>query len=97
MPNAPPTFLGPAPTEAASAIAAPKGPNVDLSDIDPLAPRYAGMGRARRASSRPSSTVKATTLPFGGDRLGRDVLAKAIKGTRDLGLRRRHRPRWSRR
>jgi oligopeptide transport system permease protein len=25
--------------------------------------------------------VKAETLPFGGDRLGRDVLAKAVKGT----------------
>jgi oligopeptide transport system permease protein len=25
--------------------------------------------------------VKAETLPLGGDRLGRDVLAKAIKGT----------------
>src|ERR1043165_6625842 len=33
VPNAPPTFMGPAPAEAAGAIAQPKGPNVDLSDI----------------------------------------------------------------
>ena len=39
------------------------------------------MGRARRASSRPPRSCKAETLPFGADRLGRDVLAKAIKGT----------------
>ena len=39
------------------------------------------MGRARRQDSRPPSPPRAETLPFGGDRLGRDVLAKAIKGT----------------
>ena len=27
-----------------------------------------------------TAAVKATTLPFGADRLGRDVLAKALKG-----------------
>ena len=79
VPNAPPTLMGPAPVEAAAAIQAPTGPNVDLSDIDPLAPRYAEW--AERAKAYQSEEiVKAETLPFGGDRLGRDVLAKVIKG-----------------
>jgi oligopeptide transport system permease protein len=38
--NAPPDFLGPRPAEAMGEIEVPKGPNVDLSAIDPLAPRY---------------------------------------------------------
>ena len=80
LPNAPPTFMGPAPPQAASVIETPKGPNVDLSAVDPLAPRYREWDeRAKQFQS--SETVKATTLPFGGDRLGRDVLQKAVKGT----------------
>jgi peptide/nickel transport system permease protein len=79
VPNAPPTLLGPAPPEATGAIAVPKGPNVDLSDIDPLAPRYKEWDE-RAAKFKTVDTVKAETLPFGGDRLGRDVLSKAIKG-----------------
>ena len=80
VPNAPPTFLGPAKPQAASAIEVPSGPNVDLSDIDPLAPRYKEWDeRAKKFLT--TETVKADTLPFGGDRLGRDVLAKAVKGT----------------
>lgn len=79
VPNAPPTFLGPAPAEATGVIAQPKGPNVDLTDIDPLAPRYQEW--AERAKFYTTEiTVKAETLPLGGDRLGRDVLSKAIKG-----------------
>ena len=80
VPNAPPTFLGPAPPKAAGVIATPKGPNVDLSDIDPLAPRYAEW-EAKAKQYQTTEQPKAQTLPFGGDRLGRDVLAKAIKGT----------------
>ncbi len=80
VPNAPPGFVGPRPAEQTGAIAQPKGPNVDLSDIDPLAPRYAEW--AERASRlKTAEAVKAETLPLGGDRLGRDVLDKAIKGT----------------
>lgn len=80
VPNAPPTLLGPAPPQAAGTIETPKGPNVDLSDIDPLAPRYKEWEeRARQFQT--SETVKSETLPLGGDRLGRDVLSKAVKGT----------------
>ncbi len=79
LPYAPPSIVGPDPGEAQQAIAAPKGPPVDLSDVDPLAPRYAEW-KERAARFQTAETVKSPTLPFGGDRLGRDVLAKAIKG-----------------
>jgi len=78
--NAPPTFLGPRPPEAIGAIEVPQGPNVDLSAVDPLAPRYKEWDEAA-AKLKTTETVKAETLPLGADRLGRDVLSKAIKGT----------------
>jgi oligopeptide transport system permease protein len=79
---APPAFLGAASREAPGAVAAATAAsaNVDISDVDPLAPRYKEWDeRAARyhALARPI----AATLPFGGDRLGRDVLSKALKGT----------------
>ena len=79
VPNAPPGFIGPATKTAAAAIAGPSGPNVDLSDIDPLAPRYKEW-EAGVAKYRTSEAAKRETLAFGADRLGRDVLAKAVKG-----------------
>ena len=78
--NAPPTLVGPMPPEALGAIVQPSGPNVDLTDIDPLAPRYAEWA-TRAAQYKTTLTEKSQTLPLGGDRLGRDVLAKALKGT----------------
>lgn len=78
--NAPPTFLGPRPPEAIGTIEVPTGPNVDLSDVDPLAPRYKEWDEAA-AKLKTTETVKAETLALGADRLGRDVLSKAIKGT----------------
>lgn len=80
VPNAPPTFLGPAPPEATGVIEQPKGPNVDISAIDPLAPKYAEWAEKAKTYAT-TDTIKAETLPLGGDRLGRDVLSKAIKGT----------------
>jgi len=80
VPNAPPTLLGPAAPQATGAIETPKGPNVDLSAVDPLAPRYKEWDEKAK-QFQTTETVKAQTLPFGGDRLGRDVLQKAIKGT----------------
>ena len=79
VPNAPPTLMGPQPAEDTGTIAAPKGPNVDLSDIDPLAPRYAEWAERAKAF-KTEEVVRAETLPLGGDRLGRDVLAKVVKG-----------------
>lgn len=79
VPNAAPTLMGPQPPEDTGTIAAPKGPNVDLSDIDPLAPRYAEWAE-RAKQFKTEDVVKRDTLPLGGDRLGRDVLAKVVKG-----------------
>ncbi len=83
VPNAPPTFLGPRAAEDAGTLAGAESkpaPMVDLSDIDPLAPRYKEWAE-RAAKMSTVETIKAQTLPMGADRLGRDVLAKAIKGT----------------
>jgi oligopeptide transport system permease protein len=79
VPNAPPTVMGPAAAEATATIASPTGPNVDLSDIDPLAPRYA-QWEQRAQQYKTTEVVRQDTLPLGADRLGRDVLAKVIKG-----------------
>ena len=78
--NAPPGFVGARAAEAGGKIEGPSGPNVDLRDIDPLAPRYAEWAE-RAAKLETDQPVKADTMPFGADRLGRDVLAKAVKGT----------------
>ncbi len=77
--NAPPTFMGPAEDTTQEALQGTTGPPVDLSDVDPLAPRYAEWA-ARTAAISHASIERAETLPFGADRLGRDVLAKAVKG-----------------
>jgi len=73
-----PTFLGPGPDELAT-IEPPPGPMLDLTAVDPLAPHYADIERRARALA---TTLKPRipTLPLGGDRYGRDVLKKAIKG-----------------
>ncbi len=79
-PYAPPSWLGAPPAQApAQALPVPQGPPVDLSDVDPLAPRYAEWAE-RTAQVASHEPPRARTLPLGGDRLGRDVLAKAIKG-----------------
>ena len=79
VPNAPPHVVGPMPPEAVGAIEVPKGPNVDLSDIDPLAPRYAEW-EAAAAKYKTEEVSRAETLPLGADRLGRDILQKVLKG-----------------
>ncbi len=57
-----------------------KAPPVDLSDVDPLAPRYKEW--AERAARIAVTEVKRSqTLPFGGDKWGRDVLKKTVKGS----------------
>jgi oligopeptide transport system permease protein len=78
-PFAPPTVVGADARQAAVAVQK-QPPNVDLSDVDPLAPRYAEWAK-RAAEVKTVAEHRAATLPFGGDRIGRDVLAKAIKGS----------------
>ncbi|MEO7108733.1 MAG: ABC transporter permease [Rhodoferax sp.] len=77
---APPTFVGKIVDVSQSAVVDNiEGPNIDISDVDPLAPRYPEWS-ARAAKVQTVATHKSDTLPFGGDQLGRDVLSKVIKG-----------------
>jgi len=88
IPDARPSFAGPPPSDEATSAAADRPAaaasttpaNVDLRDIDPLAPKY-DEWNARAAKFHRDVRPKAETLPLGADRLGRDVLSKAIKGT----------------
>lgn len=80
VPSAPPVFVGARAADAVPDAAASAGARADLSAIDPLAPRYREWDE-RAAQYRVDEAPKRATLPLGGDRLGRDVLAKAVKGT----------------
>jgi oligopeptide transport system permease protein len=83
VPYANPGFLGERPNlEAAlgKRQARARGVFPDLSAIDPLAPRYAEWER-RTGELKMAEPERAMTLPWGGDRWGRDVLDKAIKGS----------------
>ena len=80
MPNAPPTFVGPGAEDEPSAIAAAERPERRPLGRRPARAALHANGPSAPRSSRPTETSKRETLPFGGDRLGRDVLAKAIKG-----------------
>ncbi|HYY61510.1 MAG TPA: ABC transporter permease, partial [Burkholderiales bacterium] len=51
-----------------------------LTDIDPLAPKYEEWAK-RTGELKSTERERSLTLPWGGDRWGRDVLAKAIKGS----------------
>jgi peptide/nickel transport system permease protein len=79
-----PSFLAGAENLEARSMASKDGgakaPPVDLSDIDPLAPRYKEW-EERAAKIAVTETKRSEVLPFGGDKWGRDVLQKAIKGS----------------
>jgi peptide/nickel transport system permease protein len=78
-----PSFLAGAENLEAKAMQqreASKVPPVDLSDIDPLAPRYKEW-EERAAKIAVTETKRAESLPLGGDKWGRDVLQKVIKGS----------------
>ncbi len=78
-----PSFLAGAENLEAKAMAAretSKAPPVDLSDIDPLAPRYKEW-EERAAKIAVTEVKRAESLPFGGDKWGRDVLQKVVKGS----------------
>ena len=79
---APPTFIGPAAPERRSAgTESPRGDGAAAANpVDPLAGVLAEI-RAEEGGKTSKAEVKAPTLVFGGDRWGRDVLKKAIKGT----------------
>jgi len=79
-----PSFLAGAENLEARAMAqkeaAAKVPPVDLSDIDPLAPRYKEW-EERAAKIAITEVKRSETLPLGGDKWGRDVLQKVVKGS----------------
>ncbi len=86
LPHAPPTLW--ADGSIGTGVARPLSPDLpshqtdrlDLSAIDPLSPRRAEWDR-RTAEQRTAEPLRAETLPLGADRLGRDVLVKALRGT----------------
>jgi peptide/nickel transport system permease protein len=83
VPDTPPALLRAStatPAATAPAAVAAASASVDISDVDPLAPRYKEWDE-RAARYHAQAPPVASSLPFGSDRLGRDVLAKALKGT----------------
>jgi peptide/nickel transport system permease protein len=75
---APPGFLGREVAEERAAEAATRSQD-DYGIVDPLAKALAQI-RSELTRASPSD-AKATTLAFGGDKWGRDVVRKTIKGT----------------
>lgn len=81
---APPTFIGPEAavppgTSAPGPDAKPVPTVEDLGIVDPLGEVLAEI-RSTLTGASPGES-KATTLPLGADKWGRDVLKKAIKGS----------------
>ena len=66
-------------TPATAGAPAAGGPPQDTS-VDPLAGVMAEI-RAGKAAPAEAAPVRRATLPFGGDKWGRDVLKKTIKGS----------------
>ena len=77
---APPSFLGTQETAQADSLKAEVSrPHEDYGIPDPLAADLAEI--AKGVSSATASEARAPTLAFGGDKWGRDVIKKALKGT----------------
>ena len=78
---APPTFLGPE-AESSQLVRAAQdaGPRDDYGIPDPLAADLADIAKSLSGSAS-GGEAHALTLPLGGDKWGRDVLKKAVKGT----------------
>ena len=91
---APPSFMGTAPVSTSMSechnspcpdvpgATSPDGPGATAEDLgipDPLADALAEIRGVLTGAA--GSEARAGTLPFGGDKWGRDVLKKAIKGT----------------
>ena len=77
---APPTFLGPEADSPQLAKAAEGAqPADDYGIADPLAPDLAEIAKGLSGAS--PDEARAPTLVFGGDKWGRDVVRKVVKGT----------------
>lgn len=75
---APPAFVGPS-GGGALATEIHSGKSEDFGIPDPLGEELAEINA--RLTGAAGSEAKATTLAFGADKWGRDVLKKAVKGT----------------
>ena len=78
-PFAPPHWVGPSSDSEEIQTQAEGSPVLDISAVDPLAPQYEAWAR-QAAQVTEVVTQKSITRALGADRIGRDVLAKAIKG-----------------
>lgn len=78
---APPTWMGAEPSAAQSAAALPPAVAVvpEAAIADPLAGVISELRKGLAAA--PPVAPRAATLPLGGDKWGRDVLKKVVKGT----------------
>jgi peptide/nickel transport system permease protein len=78
---APPTFLGPEEADSPQLAKAAEGaqPANDYGIPDPLAGDLAEIAKSMTGGVAGQS--RAPTLPLGGDKWGRDVLKKVVKGT----------------
>jgi peptide/nickel transport system permease protein len=76
---APPTFLGAEADSPQMVQATARGEMQDYGIPDPLGPDLAEIAKGLSGAS-PNET-RAPTLVLGGDKWGRDVLKKAVKGT----------------
>lgn len=77
---APPTFVGAEAVEAQSAKALEAAqPVSDYGIPDPLGPDLAEIAKSLSGAS--PNEARAPTLVLGGDKWGRDILKKAVKGT----------------
>jgi len=75
---APPAFMGPDLSAAAGLQREQRGPVEDYGIPDPLAPDLAEI--AKGLSGVGGNEARSPTLAFGGDKWGRDVLKKTLKG-----------------
>jgi len=78
-PFAPPHWVGPNTDSEEIQTQAEGSPVLDISAVDPLAAQYEAWAR-QAAQVTEVVTQKSITRALGADRIGRDVLAKAIKG-----------------
>jgi peptide/nickel transport system permease protein len=57
------------------------GASAPGTSVDPLAGVMADIRKDAKGAAAPTTAVRAATLPLGGDKWGRDVLKKTIKGS----------------
>ena len=64
-----------------AASGAPAAPAAEEKSVDPLADVMADIRAGKSSAAQAKPEERKATLPFGGDKWGRDVLKKTIKGS----------------